>query len=241
MKNHLLLLAQFHPLFVKQELIPEILKNCAQFGLLSQTAYDAFQKHKFAENSFWFHHSYAETDIPAGQEYEAIAYSKNRKIQPDSIRKCHSRVLCFFTAFRTRPSDLAMQGHHELSLIWFEQESPPLLSHLSEITEAKPLDTPEQNYIYLGSETGLRQLIRKQRAVIAAAELLKTLGIRDEEHFHAQPSEKIQAIHEMIRKMTAEQAEQYAPDNDTIEEILYSALSELWRTAHRKETGKNLQ
>lgn len=62
---------------------------------MSQTAYDIYQKNKFAENSLYFHHAYAETDIPIGQQYEAIAFSKGWKIQSNSIQKCHSRILCF--------------------------------------------------------------------------------------------------------------------------------------------------
>ncbi|MBO5033900.1 MAG: hypothetical protein J6C19_05820 [Lachnospiraceae bacterium] len=169
MGEYLVLLARFSPAFVKQELIPEIEKNCTEFGIFSQTAYDTFQKNKFEENSFYFHHDYAEKDIPTGQEYEAIAYSKNRKIQPASIQKCPSKVLCFFTAFRTRPADHAMRGHHELSLIQFGGGIPSIISELFEITEPKPLYTPEHKYIYLGSETELRKLVRKQEA---AAELL---------------------------------------------------------------------
>ena len=36
--------------FVTDWLIPEIEKNCKQYGVLSQTAYEIFQKNKFAEN-----------------------------------------------------------------------------------------------------------------------------------------------------------------------------------------------
>ncbi len=49
--NHcLILIARYNPLFVKQELFPEIEKYCTEFGILSQTAYDIFQKNKFAKN-----------------------------------------------------------------------------------------------------------------------------------------------------------------------------------------------
>ena len=108
--NHcLILIARYNPLFVKQELFPEIEKYCTEFGILSQTAYDIFQKNKFAKNSLYFHHLYAETDIPINQEYEAIAFSKNFRIQPNSIQRCHSKILCFFTAVHTRPSDHAIR------------------------------------------------------------------------------------------------------------------------------------
>lgn len=165
MEEYLVLWARFSSTFVEQELIPEIEKNCEQQGGFSKTAYDAFQKNKFARNSMYFHHQYAESDIPIGQEYEAIAYSKNRKIQPDSIQKCPSKVLCFFTAFKTQPSDYAMRGHHELSLIQFGQGFPPIINKLYEITDRKPLYTSEHEYIYLGSESVLKKLAGKQQEV----------------------------------------------------------------------------
>ncbi|MCI8315129.1 MAG: hypothetical protein HFH74_08895 [Lachnospiraceae bacterium] len=161
--NHCIILwARFSPWFVEQELFSEIERYCAEFGILSQTAYDVFQKNKFAENSLYFHHSYAETDIPIGQEYEAIAFSKDWRIQTNSIQKCRSKILCFFTVFRTRPSEQAMRGHHELSLIQFEHEIPPMIYELFEITEKKPLSTLENKYIYLGSEEELKKRASEQ-------------------------------------------------------------------------------
>lgn len=161
--NHcLILIARYNPLFVIQELFPEIEKYCTEFGILSQTAYDIFQKNKFAKNSLYFHHLYAETDIPINQEYEAIAFSKNFRIQPNSIQRCHSKILCFFTAVHTRPSDHAMRGHHELSLIQFEQENPPMIGKLFEVTEKKPLPISENKYIYLGSEEELKKRAYEQ-------------------------------------------------------------------------------
>lgn len=225
MEEYLVLLARFGSSFVEQELIPEIEKNCKQFGIFSQTAYDVFQKNKFAANSLYFHHEYAVTDIPIGQEYEAIAYSRDWKIQPDSIQKCSSKVLCFFTAFRTQPSDHAMRGHHELSLIQFGQGVPSMINELFEITECKPLDTPEHRYIYLGSETVLRKLVRKQEATAAAAELLKGFDIRDEEEF-SQDKEKSSAIYEMMKKLTVEK---YELEEGYVKEILSSGLYELRR------------
>ena len=93
MNRCIILWARFSPWFVEQELFSEIERYCAEFGILSQTAYDVFQKNKFAENSLYFHHSYAETDIPIGQEYEAIAFSKDWRIQTNSIQKCRSKIL----------------------------------------------------------------------------------------------------------------------------------------------------
>lgn len=161
MEEKLVLLAWFNPELVENELIPEIEKNCMEFGMISQTAYNIFQKNKFAENSLYFHHSYAESDIPAGKEFEAIALMDEKgNIQPDSIQKCHAKVLCFFTAFKTRPSACAMRGYHELSLIQFEEDIPPMIYELFEITELKPLMSQKQ--ICLCSETGLWAQKKKQ-------------------------------------------------------------------------------
>ena len=162
MEDYLVLWVRLSSLFVEQKLIPEIERNCEKYGVFSQAACKVFQENKWAENSMYFHHQYAEKDIPMGQEYEAIAYSKGGKIQPDSIQKCHSKVLCFFTAFRTQPSDYAMRGHHELSLIQFEKEIPPMVKELVEIMEWESMDLTEQSYVYLGSEAGLRKLAHKQ-------------------------------------------------------------------------------
>lgn len=86
----------------------------------------------------YFHHQYAEKDIPMGQEYEAIAYSKNRKIQHTSIQKCPSKVLCFFTTYKTQPVDHAMRGHHELGLIQFGKTKVYLFGLRGRIKEACP-------------------------------------------------------------------------------------------------------
>lgn len=224
MGEYLVLWARFSPIFVKQELIPEIEKNCMEFGIFSQTAYNAFQKSKFAVNSLYFHHQYAEKDIPIGQEYEAIAYSKNWKIQPASIQKCPSKVLCFFNAFRTQPSDHAMRGHHELSLIQFAGGIPSMINELFEIAESKPLYTPEHKYIYLGSETELRKLVRKQEASVVVAELLEGFGIKNEEDFQGQNEEKTFAIYEMLKKLAVEK---YELEEQVVKELFYDGLFEI--------------
>lgn len=233
MKDYLVLWARFGSAFAEQELIPEIEKNCAQFGIIFPTAYDAFQKSRFAADSLYFHHQYAEADIPIGQEYDAAAYSREGKLQPDSIQKCPSKVLCFFTNFRTQPSDYAAKGHHELSLIQFGQGVPPMINELFEITERKPLSMLEHKYIYLGSEAGLRQLVRIQEAETAAAELLEGFGIKEEQNFDALDKEKSSAIYEKIRKLAIEK---YRLEEEYVKEILYGGLLEL-RQRNRTKAG----
>lgn len=224
MGEYLVLWAWFSPAFVRQELIPEIEKNCKEFGVFSQTAYDAYQKNKFAANSMYFHHQYAEKDIPMGQEYEAIACSKNRKIQHTSIQKCPSKVLCFFTTYKTQPVDHAMRGHHELSLIQFGKGIPSMISELFEITDHKQLYIPEQKYIYLGSEAELKKLVQKQEAAVAAAELLEGLGIHNEKDFQMQGEEKTSAIYEMLKKLAVEK---YELEEQVVKELFYDGLFEI--------------
>lgn len=163
MNTYLILIARYSPLFVKQDLFLDIEKNLAQFGIWSQAAYRVFQENKSAQNSLYFHHSYAQSEIPIGQEYDAIAYGKNYKIQSDSILKCQSKILCFFTAYKTQPSDHTIRGHHELSLIQFNSGIPPLVKELYEIKERKPIPVSAQNHIYLGSENKLRELVEEQK------------------------------------------------------------------------------
>lgn len=126
--------------------------------MFSQVAYDRYVENKLLPNSLYFHHDYAVADIPIGREYEAIAYGKNGMVEPGSIQKCPSKVLCFFMAFRTRPSDSAMRGHHELSQIEFEQGVPTIINKLFEITKGEQARPQEYMYIYLGSEETLKTL-----------------------------------------------------------------------------------
>lgn len=230
--EYLVLWAKYSPTFVERELIPEIKQNCAQYGIYSQSAYEAFEKDKFAANSLYFHHQYAEKDIPIGQEYEAIAYSVGGKIQPESIQKCPSKVLCFFTAFKTQPFYQASRGHHELSLIQFEQGIPSIIDELAEITERKPLNISESRYIYLGSESVLWKCFREQEAETAAIELLENSGIRGEESFYEQDEEKSSAIYEVLKRLTVEK---YGLEERYAEKILWDGLRDLRRKNEQKK------
>ncbi len=221
MEGYLVLLARYSPVFVGQELISEIEKNCEQFGIYYPMAYDAFQKNKFAADSMYFHHSYAVADIPIGQEYEAIAYSEGGKIQADSIQKCPSKVLCFFTAFKIQPSDQAMRGHHELSLIQFVKGLPPMINALVEITERKPLDTLKRKEIYLGSESELRKFALKQKAAEAVAELLEDIGITHEEDYSVLDEERTSEINKKIKKMAVEK---YKLEESDVTDVLHDGL-----------------
>ena len=221
MEEYLVLLARYSPAFAGQELIPEIEKNCEQFGICYPTAYDAFQKNKFAADSMYFHHSYAVADIPIGQEYEAIAYSEGGKIQEDTIQKCPSKVLCFFTAFKTQPTDRAMRGHHELSLIQFVRGLPPMINELVEITERKPLDTLERREIYLGSESELRKFALKQKAAEAVAELLENIGITHEEDYFVLDEGRSSEINKMIKKLAVEK---YGLEESDVTDVLHDGL-----------------
>lgn len=60
-------------------------KNIMQYGVIFPTAYETFQKNKYAVNSLYFHHSYAESDIPMGQKYTKIALMENYEIITNSI------------------------------------------------------------------------------------------------------------------------------------------------------------
>ena len=140
MKNQLILLAWYQPQFVRDIFFPEIERNCRQYGILFPEAYEIFRQKKLAPDSLYFHHSYAESDIPIGQKYDKIALEENGRIQPDTIRICPAEILCFFTAYRTQPSPNAMRGHHELSLIQFKRGIPQIIyDELEEVKEAKPL------------------------------------------------------------------------------------------------------
>lgn len=162
MEKNLILLARFSQEQVKNELIPEIERSCTQHGMISQAAYDIYQANQLVENSLYFCHSYASYDIPIGEEYEAVALvDEDWKILPDSIQKCHSRILCFFTAVWVRPSDIAMRGHHEISQIQFEGGIPSIIYEgLVEITK-KSQGLEYKKQIILCSESELQRLSRK--------------------------------------------------------------------------------
>lgn len=144
-QNRLILLGWFSPEIVKRKLIPDMERNILRYGEMFPSACEIFRKNKYAANSLYFHHSYAESDIPIGQEYTRIAVTENYKIRSDSIQMCHSKVICFFTCNpKMQPSECAMRGHHESSLIQFEQGIPSVIyDELLEITEL-PFDPPEK-------------------------------------------------------------------------------------------------
>lgn len=149
MDARLILWGWFTPQLVQNKLIPDIEKNCMRYGIPSLTAYEIFQKSKAAPNSLFFLHSYADSDIPMGQEYQKIAVRENFEIQPASIQICHSKVLCFFTAVRMQPSECALRGYHELSLVQFKDGIPQMLyDELPEITEL-PFDNRNKKEICL--------------------------------------------------------------------------------------------
>lgn len=134
--KNLILWGWINPQIVNDVIICEIENNCKQYGIYYPNAYEVFLKNKSAPNSLYFCHSYAPSDIPMGQEYTQIAYMENSEIQKDSIQQCHAKILCFFTAYHTQPSENAMRGHHEFSLIQFEQEIPKMIyENLPEITQ----------------------------------------------------------------------------------------------------------
>ena len=136
-RNRLILWGWFSLEIIKNKLIPDMEKNVLQFGVSSPIAYQKFQNNKYAPNSLYFHHSYAESDIPIGQKYTKIALMDNYKILQNSIQTCYSEVICFFTCNpKMHPSEQAMRGHHESSLIQFKQGIPQMIyNELFEITE----------------------------------------------------------------------------------------------------------
>ncbi len=160
--RHLILLGWYEPELMEREVMPEIERNCRERGMISQEAYEIYQRCKWAENSLYFHHSYAGYDIPIGERYEAIALiDKDSRIRPGSVQRCRSEILCFFTAYWTRPSEQAMKGHHELSLIQFEGGVPELIvRELFRIERLEPMGVLQQEII-LGTEDELLRMARK--------------------------------------------------------------------------------
>lgn len=92
----------------------------------------------------YFHHSYAYADIPTGQEYDVIALSKYGKIQKDSVIECKTRVLNFFTAYKTQLIESAAHGHHQNSLIEFQDGIPAMINELYEIAEKVSIDVRQE-------------------------------------------------------------------------------------------------
>lgn len=148
-RDRLILWGWFSPEIVKNKLIPDMEKNISQFGAVFPVACQKFQENKYAANSLYFHHSYAESDIPIGQKYTKIALMDHYKILQSSIQTCCAEVICFFTCDpRMQPSECAMRGHHESSLIRFEQGIPQMI--YNELLEIKELPfSPAEKQICL--------------------------------------------------------------------------------------------
>lgn len=143
-ENRLILLGRYPQQFVQNSLIPEMEKNIARYSEFFPAACEVFRNCRQAENSLYFHHSYAENEIPMGQEYHHIALMERSRLLPDHVQVCRSKVLCFFTAFRIQPSPSAMRGHHENSLIQFPDGIPPMIwEELPEIGPS-PIALPER-------------------------------------------------------------------------------------------------
>ncbi len=143
-ENRLILLGRYPQQFVQNSLIPEMEKNIARYGEFFPAACEVFRNCRQAENSLYFHHSYAESEIPMGQEYHHIALMERSRLLPGPVQVCRSKVLCFFTAFRIQPSPSAMRGHHENSLIQFPDGIPPMIwEELPEIGPS-PIALPER-------------------------------------------------------------------------------------------------
>ncbi len=161
-KRYLILLGWFERGLMEREIMPEIERNCRERGVFSQRAYEIYQRCKWAENSLYFHHSYAGYDIPIGETYEAIALiDENQKIWPESVQRCQAEILCFFTAYRTMPSEQAMKGHHELSLIQFKEGIPGLIiRELFQIERLEPMGLNHKRII-LGTEEELLKMAKK--------------------------------------------------------------------------------
>lgn len=83
----------------------------------------------------YIHHSHAYADMPIGQEYDIIARFSKGVIVTDSILRCKTTVLAFFSAYRTQPFPYASHGHHENSLIQFQNGIPEMIFVLYEITD----------------------------------------------------------------------------------------------------------
>lgn len=134
-----ILLARYNMQFIKDIFIPEMEENIRKDPIALPEVIAYFRENQFAENSLYFHHSYAYADIPMGQTYDVIARMEKGKIQADSVRRCQTKVLCFFSNYKSQPMASASHGHHESSLIRFEEGIPDLIDELYEIKEKKPL------------------------------------------------------------------------------------------------------
>ncbi|MCI9659874.1 MAG: hypothetical protein HFI14_14915 [Lachnospiraceae bacterium] len=135
-EDYLVLWARFDQKLVKSKLMPDIERNCIKHGIYYPSAYKIYQQYKFSANCLYFHHSYAVRDIPMGQKYKKIALMEDYKILPHMIQSCSSKIICFFMEYKIQPSEHAMRGHHEISLIQFEEGIPSMIyDELLEVTE----------------------------------------------------------------------------------------------------------
>ncbi len=133
----LILLARFHPEFVRNILIPEIEINSTQYRVDTRLV-NNFRKYQHVKNGLYFMLGFAYADIPAGLEYEMIMRINNGEIERDSVMRCKAAVLCFFSEFKTQPIEYAWHGHHTICQIHFPDGIPDLIEELYEITEKKP-------------------------------------------------------------------------------------------------------
>ena len=139
----LILLARFKPDFFRNVLIPEIEINCMQYHVDTHLVHN-FRQYQHFDNSLYFMQGFAYADIPAGQEYEVIMRIKNGIIEPDSVMRCKTTVLCFFSEFKNQPIEYAWHGHHAICQIQFHDGIPDLIQELYEITEKKPIKITQE-------------------------------------------------------------------------------------------------
>ena len=122
---------------IYDRLIPDIEKNCTEYGVYCQRAYEVWKNNILPPNSMYCCHSYAEYAIPIGEEYDKVALIKDFELIPNSIQDCHAKVICFFTAYKTQPNDTASEGHREISLIQFVPQIPQIIyDELYEVTKS---------------------------------------------------------------------------------------------------------
>lgn len=139
----LILLARFHPAFSRGVLIPEIETNSTQYHVDARLVHH-FQKNQHMENSLYFIHGLAYADIPAGQEYEVMMRINHGVIDTDSVTKCKSAVLGFFSEYRNQPIECAWHGHHGICQIRFYDGIPDMIQEVYEITEKKPITVTQE-------------------------------------------------------------------------------------------------
>lgn len=152
-RSELVLWFRFSDEYAKNNLIPEIEKNCVFVDKEDKPLADLFQKNKFVENSIYLHYGWACADIPSGQQYNRIARVKDGIIQPDSIEDIQAKVLTFFSNCRMiMPISSSWRGHHQSCLVKFENRIPSIIYELEEFTCKMP-DQFRQKLCLFSSET----------------------------------------------------------------------------------------